>query len=440
MARGRKSAWAAPSKDATDGRHISQSKAKANRIHWADRNGFRCFISVTILVNATMVGVEVDYGPHSRKKQIESGVFDAFNQIFCTIYFLEFVVRCNEHRLKYFMNPWNIFDFSLVLLAVTQNWILSIAQLDMGLLKDLTALRLFHMARIARVLRIFYVFKDLWFVLQGFIRSIVVLCWVTLTLVLLFGVMVPVCRMLILPGDDPHEMFSSMPSTALSLFQLMTLDNWAHRVVRPIMENGNVFATLLFLMWIMFTNHGILNVILGLIVLGQKDIADDVHAAVAKEIRSEKVKGVSALKRFFEASDTNKDGTLEFRELKLAMNNTVLNNLFLQIGLPIREPEALFLFLNQGKGFDTPLTFAAFAQGCRRLLTTSKQEDMLRLSNSISTAQLNCLKQSARCEALALEIYDIEVLFDRLLEPTREFALTTIDPLITYRREIYFGE
>lgn len=423
-----KSAWGQPSTD------------KPEELHWSDGNNFRVLLGVIVFVNAIQVALEVDHGPDAEGYRIPEVIFFWTNQFFCTVYFLEFVVHFNIHRFRYFRDPWNLFDFFLVCCAVAMNWVLPMFSADSRVFKRFVILRVFRVARAVRVLRLFFFFKDLWLILQGFFRTIIVLFWVTQVLAILTAIFALTCRMLIIPEEDVDKRFSTIHDAAFSLFQLMTLDNWAGTLARPVMENGNALAGALFIAWIMITNHCVLNIVLGLVVLNQKEISEELHQEVSKKIREQQMGGILAIKRFFEASDKNGDGYLDYQELKAALEEPMLKNLFMQLGLTVTDPKNLMILLSEGASIDTPLSFERFESGCKQLIGETKREDMLRLYNSISAVGQTARKHKNRCKKLASDIGATEAQLAGLVEKLRVFSLKTIDPIITLRRDAYFGK
>jgi voltage-gated sodium channel len=66
-------------------------------------------------------------------------------------------------------------------------------------------------------------------------------------------------------GSISPEQFGSLGSSAYTLFQVMTFDDWSGGVVKPLM-NSQPFAFAFFLAFILFSTFVALNLFIGVIV------------------------------------------------------------------------------------------------------------------------------------------------------------------------------
>ncbi|MBU2167997.1 MAG: ion transporter, partial [Alphaproteobacteria bacterium] len=66
-------------------------------------------------------------------------------------------------------------------------------------------------------------------------------------------------------GGDFPQWFGSIPASAYSLFQIMTLESWSMGIVRPVME-VHPYAWLFFVPFILCTTFTMLNLFIGIVV------------------------------------------------------------------------------------------------------------------------------------------------------------------------------
>ncbi len=67
-------------------------------------------------------------------------------------------------------------------------------------------------------------------------------------------------------NEEVTELFGDLPRSAYSLFQVMTMDGWRFEVVQKVIDDGNPYAWLFFLIFIFIASFAILNLFIALIV------------------------------------------------------------------------------------------------------------------------------------------------------------------------------
>jgi voltage-gated sodium channel len=162
------------------------------------------------------------------------------------------VARLLAWRLDFFRDPWRIFDLVVVGVALIP---------ATGSLSVLRALR------ILRVLRIISMVPSLKRVVGGLVRvARHGIDHAALTLVFyVFSVMATK-----LYGDTFPDWFGSIPASAYSLFQVMTLESWSMGIVRPVME-VHPMAWAFFIPFIACTTFTVLNLFIGIIVSAMQE-------------------------------------------------------------------------------------------------------------------------------------------------------------------------
>jgi voltage-gated sodium channel len=222
-------------------------------------------VMAVILINAATLGLETDARISARFGDWLVLLDRAALTVFC----LEIAAKLYVRGLRFFRDPWNVFDFAVVAIAL------------MPATGPLTVLRAL---RILRVLRLITVVPSLKRVVGALLGALPGMGSIVLLLVLIFYVGAVMATKLF--GDSFPEWFGSVGASFYTLFQVMTLESWSMGIVRPVMEVYPL-AWLYFVPFILATSFTALNLFIGVVVSAmQSEIDADrervVEAAVAK--------------------------------------------------------------------------------------------------------------------------------------------------------------
>lgn len=222
-------------------------------------------VMAVILINAVTLGLETDARISARFGDWLVLLDRAALTVFC----LEIAAKLYVRGLRFFRDPWNVFDFAVVAIAL------------MPATGPLTVLRAL---RILRVLRLITVVPSLKRVVGALLGALPGMGSIVLLLVLIFYVGAVMATKLF--GDSFPEWFGSVGASFYTLFQVMTLESWSMGIVRPVMEVYPL-AWLYFVPFILATSFTALNLFIGVVVSAmQSEIDADrervVEAAVAK--------------------------------------------------------------------------------------------------------------------------------------------------------------
>ena len=100
-------------------------------------------------------------------------------------------------------------------------------------------------------------------------------------------------------GGAMPEQFGTLGAAFFTLFQLMTLDDWAN-IVKPAMEK-HPYALLFFLPFILIATFVVLNLFIGVIVESIQSLRQEREAAGVAEAREEAHSDAAALMREIKA-------------------------------------------------------------------------------------------------------------------------------------------
>lgn len=217
-------------------------------------NWFQRVIISLILINAAILGMETDASIMAHWGKLLLGI----DSIILTVFVVEISLRLAVHRLAFFRDPWSVFDFIVVGIALVP---------ASGPLQVLRALR------VLRVLRLLTMVPSMRQVVGGMLAAIPGLGSVAAIMIIIFYVTAVIATNLF--GEQFPHWFGSLASSSYTLFQVMTLESWSMGIVRPVMEvYPNAWA--FFVPFILIATFTMLNLFIAVIV-----------SAVQKEEHSE---------------------------------------------------------------------------------------------------------------------------------------------------------
>lgn len=170
---------------------------------------FQNTILATILLAAILIGLET-----SRQLVAQFGtILHTLDRIILWIFVLEAALKIASHGRRwylYFTDPWNIFDFAIVVVCF----------LPVGG-QYAAVLRL---ARVLRALRLVSAIPKLQLLVGSLLKSIPSLAYVGLLLGVLFYIYA-VVGVFLFRGNDPVH-FNDLSTALLTLFRVVTLEDW----------------------------------------------------------------------------------------------------------------------------------------------------------------------------------------------------------------------
>jgi len=174
---------------------------------------FQRLILVTILLAGVVVGVQT-YKAFAREHAI---VLNTLDSLILGIFVIEAVIKIlaeGNRPQNYFRNPWNIFDFIIVVACL------------LGPVINLGAdfLPVLRLARILRVLRLVSAIPKLQLLVSCLLRSLPSMFYVSILLFLLFYIYGTMAVFLFAENDPIH--FRNLQTSILSLFRVVTLEDW----------------------------------------------------------------------------------------------------------------------------------------------------------------------------------------------------------------------
>ncbi|WP_037547542.1 ion transporter [Stappia stellulata] len=222
-------------------------------------------IIALIVVNAITLGLETS----ETAMQAAGGFLYALDRAVLAVFVVEIALRIYAHRLWFFRDPWSLFDFSVVAIA---------------LMPATGALSVLRALRILRVLRLISVVPSLRRVVGGLVAALPGMGSIVLLLSLVFYVFAVMTTKLY--GASFPEWFGTIGKSLYTLFQIMTLESWSMGIVRPVMEVYPL-SWLLFVPFILCTAFTVLNLFIGVIVSAMQQEHDQLAEADRQAIHDE---------------------------------------------------------------------------------------------------------------------------------------------------------
>ncbi|MCZ7566063.1 MAG: ion transporter [Burkholderiales bacterium] len=221
-----------------------------------------------ILVNAAILGLETVPPVMARW----SDWLTLVDRLILAVFVVEIALRIAAHGLRFFRDPWSVFDFAVVAIALAP---------AAGPFAALRALR------VLRVMRLITLVPSMRRVAGGLLAAIPGLG----SVIGIIGVIVYVSAVIAtkLFGERFPDWFGSLGASAYSLFQIMTLESWSMGIVRPVME-VYPYAWVFFVIYILVSTFTMLNLFIAVVVnaMQAEHAADEERAGLdrAEESRA----------------------------------------------------------------------------------------------------------------------------------------------------------
>jgi voltage-gated sodium channel len=213
-------------------------------------------ILALILVNAVILGMETSpalmaaWGP----------ALIALDKAILAVFVVEIAARLFVHRGAFFRDPWSVFDFAVVAIALVP------ASGPFAVLRAL---------RVLRVLRVLTIVPSMRRVVGGLLAAIPGLGSIAAVLGLIFYVFGVIATKLF--GDSFPDWFGHLGRSLYTLFQVMTLESWSMGISRPVMETYP-YAWAFFVPFILIATFTMLNLFIGIIVSAMQSFTEDEKA------------------------------------------------------------------------------------------------------------------------------------------------------------------
>jgi voltage-gated sodium channel len=224
------------------------------------------FIIALILINAVLLGLET----WPAAMTVAGGLIVTLDRAILGIFVAEIAIRLYVHRRDFWRDPWSVFDFAVVAIALLP---------ATGQLAVLRALR------VLRVLRLLTLVPSMRRVVGALLGAIPGLISIALVLMIIYYVFAVIATNLFAAAHP--EWFGHLGRSFYTLFQIMTLESWSMGIARPVMENFP-YAWAFFVPFILVATFTMLNLFIAIIVNAMQSYSEEEHrdtVAVVEQAR-----------------------------------------------------------------------------------------------------------------------------------------------------------
>ena len=201
-------------------------------------------IMALIVVNAVILGLETN-----KSVMASSGrLLQVLDHLILAVFVVEIAARVIVHRLDFFRDPWSVFDFIVIGIALVP------ATETFSVLRSL---------RVLRVLRLITGIPTLRRVVAGLLAALPGMGAIVFLIGLIYYVFAVMATKLF--GDDNPDLFGTLADSLFTLFTVMTLEGWVNDVAKPVMEK-HPYAWVFFISYIVVTTFMVLNLFIGVVV------------------------------------------------------------------------------------------------------------------------------------------------------------------------------
>ncbi|MEL6258799.1 MAG: ion transporter [Pseudomonadota bacterium] len=227
-----------------------------------DAPWFTNSITALIIANAAILGV-LTY-----RSDMPTGLADGLSFIdhaITCVFAVEIVLKLAACRLSFFRSGWNWFDFFVV---------------GISLVPGAQAYSVLRALRVLRILRLLHVVPMMRKITEALLSALPGMGAILAVLGLVTYVAAVMATNLYGDTDNAEveALFGDLPSSAFTLFQVMTMDGWRNEVVQKVMDDGHPSAWVFFLIFIFLASFAVLNLFIALIVealqAGQEELQD----------------------------------------------------------------------------------------------------------------------------------------------------------------------
>lgn len=241
---------------------LLQQTARQRIAAWIEQPRVQNAIIGLILINAVLLGLETS----PTAMAAAGGLVLALDKAILAVFVVEIVLRLYVHRAAFWRDPWSVFDFAVVAIALIP---------ATGPLAVLRALR------VLRVLRLLTLVPSMRRVVGALLAAIPGLGSIAMVLLIIYYVFAVIATKLFAAAYP--EWFGDIGRSLYTLFQIMTLESWSMGIARPVMENFP-YAWAFFIPFILIATFTMLNLFIAIIVNAMQSVNEAEQAEARQAV------------------------------------------------------------------------------------------------------------------------------------------------------------
>ncbi|CAH1796922.1 unnamed protein product [Owenia fusiformis] len=233
-----------------------------------ESTAFNAAIMTTIFCNALLMALETDM----TMKQSYHNEFFVLEEIFLSIYTIEFIMKVYAEPKGYWRSGYNLFDFLVLSISFLQDF-LALFDADRS---GLDSLRVLRALRTFRTLRSVSFIKGLQVLVTALIdtirKSVVNIVMLLLLMMFLFGIMGYYLFGYREDGDKEH--FGHLGAAMLTLFTFVTVDGWTD--LQDELDRRNMVGSRVYTISFIIVGHFIFtNVFIAVIIMNISEATEN---------------------------------------------------------------------------------------------------------------------------------------------------------------------
>lgn len=294
-----------------------------------------------VILNAIWMGVDTDWNTSDLILQAQT-MFVVANHLF-TIYFVaELIVRFAAFQRKCFCfcDAWFVFDMILVIVMITENWVMSLAFILMearsgtvqnllGNIAVLRTVRILRLVRLGRMLRLLKSFPQMLIMAKAIATAARSVCF-TLILLLFVLYIFGITFSQILQGSNSGSVYFSAVLHSMNTLFLKgaLLDNMSD-LVNCLMDDNQYAMIALFYCVVVLANITLMNMLTGVLVSVISAVAEAEHEAILLD----NVKDI--LMQVLISSDKNDDTLVNKTEFFSMFHSKMVVSALSEVGIDV---------------------------------------------------------------------------------------------------------
>lgn len=251
-----------------------------------ESRGFQRAVLGAILAGAVIVGLETSPTLVAR----HGGLLYALDSLVIVIFGIEALMKIGAHGRRpwrYFANPWNVFDFAILVVCLIP--------------AEAHYAAVLRLARVLRALRLVGSLPKLQLLVSALLRSIPSMGYIAVLLFLHFYIYAVVGVFLFRANDPVH--FGDLGTAFLSLFRVITLEDWTDIMYiqmygsdaypplvtlggDPVPQARPIVGAVYFISFVLFGTMIMLNLFIGVVVNSMAEAQQDADGAASSSSRS----------------------------------------------------------------------------------------------------------------------------------------------------------
>jgi voltage-gated sodium channel len=230
---------------------------RAALVRWLDQPLISYGIIALIVVNAVILGIET----HSGLSSDTLALLHAIDNAFLMVFVVELVLKLIAHGWRFFRDPWNVFDFIIIGIA---------------LVPASEALSVLRALRILRALRLISMVPSMRKVVTALLSALPGMGSIVALLLLVMYVSAVMATKLF--HDASPEFFGDLGKSLFTLFQIMTVEGWPD-IAREIIAI-KPWAWIFFVLYLVCATFTVLNLFIAVIVNAMQAQVEAEHAHI----------------------------------------------------------------------------------------------------------------------------------------------------------------